>query len=193
MSVDAAGLGSVAFGIVVLYAGIKGISVTASLTSIVKGTSPAKLPVTNAITVTTQTNAPATGTAAPPVSGLAAPSAAGGQAALQQAAALYGWGTGAQWQALSNVEMAEAGFNPNAKNPSSGAYGLAQALGHGNGAATQGTQSNEYGGFGLSDAQAKAANSGNAGAQALWMVGYIAAVYGTPEAAWAHEQANRWY
>jgi hypothetical protein len=63
MSVDAAGLGSVAFGIVILYAGIKGISVTAALTSIVKGTSPAANPVTNPITVTTQTAAGTTGTA----------------------------------------------------------------------------------------------------------------------------------
>jgi hypothetical protein len=193
VSVDAVGLGSVAFGAVFLYAGIKGISVGAALTSIVRGTSPATLPVTKPITITTQTAAPATAAASPPVSGLAAPTASGGQAALQQAAALYGWGSGAQWQALSNVEMAEAGFNPNATNPSSGAYGLAQALGHGNGAATQGSVTNEYGGFGLSSAQAQAANSGDAGAQALWMVGYIAATYGTPEQAWSHEQEFHWY
>jgi hypothetical protein len=52
MSVDAAGIGSVAAGSVFLYAGIKGISVPAALTSIVKGTSPATVPVTQAITGT---------------------------------------------------------------------------------------------------------------------------------------------
>jgi cell wall-associated NlpC family hydrolase len=52
MSVDAAGIGSVAAGSVFLYAGIRGISVPAALTSIVKGTSPATVPVTQAITGT---------------------------------------------------------------------------------------------------------------------------------------------
>jgi hypothetical protein len=114
------------------------------------------------------------------------------QAILQQTAAQDGWGSGSEWQALSNVENAEAGFNPTADNPSSGALGLAQALGHGN-ANTAGTLGNQYGGYGLTDAQAKAANSGNAADQALWMVNYIKSTYGTPEAAWAHEQADHWY
>jgi hypothetical protein len=114
------------------------------------------------------------------------------QAILQNTAAQDGWGSGAEWQALSNVENAEAGFNPTADNPSSGALGLAQALGHGN-ANTAGTLGNQYGGYGLTDAQAKAANSGNAADQALWMVNYIKSTYGSPEAAWAHEQADHWY
>jgi hypothetical protein len=114
------------------------------------------------------------------------------QAILQNTAAQDGWGSGAEWQALSNVENAEAGFNPTAENPSSGALGLAQALGHGD-ANTAGTLGNQYGGYGLTDAQAKAANSGNAADQALWMVNYIKSTYGSPEAAWAHEQADHWY
>jgi tape measure domain-containing protein len=43
------------------------------------------------------------------------------------AAALYGW-TGAQWSALSRLLMGESGFNPNAQNPTSTAYGLFQFL-----------------------------------------------------------------
>jgi hypothetical protein len=70
---------------------------------------------------------------------------------------------------LRNVEMAEDGFDPAKANPSSGALGLAQALGHGN-ANTAGSLGNEYGGYGLTDAQARAANSGDASMQALWDV-----------------------
>jgi hypothetical protein len=114
------------------------------------------------------------------------------QTILQNTAAQDGWGSGGQWQALQYVENREAGFNPSAINPSSGALGLAQALGHGN-ANTAGTLGNQYGGYGLTDAQARAANSGNAADQALWMVNYIKSTYGTPEAAAAHEQAYNWY
>lgn len=119
-------------------------------------------------------------------------SATDGQTALKQAAHVYGWDTGSEWTALSNVEMAEAGFNPQAKNPSSGALGLAQALGHGN-SQTAGSLGNQYGGYGLSNAQAKLANSGDAYWQAVWMVNYIRSTYGDPIKAWSHEQANHWY
>lgn len=185
MSVDAAGLGAVLAGSLFLYAGIKGKTVLGSIQAVVSGKPPSTAPGANPITGTSYP-APGGGGA-----GGTMPTAGSGQAALQQAAASVGW-TGAQWQALANVEMREAGFNPQARNPSSGALGMAQALGHGT-AATAGTLGNEYGGYGLTDAQAKAANSGNADAQALWMVNYIKATYGTPEAAWAHEQSAGWY
>jgi hypothetical protein len=115
-----------------------------------------------------------------------------GAAALQQAAKAYGWDSGAQWTALNYVEMREAGYSATARNPSSGALGMAQALGHGN-ANTAGTLGNEYGGFGLTDAQARLANSGNAYWQAVWMVNYIHSAYGNPVNAAAHEKANNWY
>ena len=51
---------------------------------------------------------------------------------------------------------------------------------------TAGTLGNQYGGYGLTDAQARAANSGDASMQALWMCNYIKSTYGTPEAAAAH-------
>lgn len=190
---------SIGAGVLLVYAGLKNKSVLSELQGLIRGQSPAQAaPGAGAIQqivqadVTGPTAADNTGSAAGVISGGSIPSGSG-QQALQAAAAAHGWGSGAQWQALSNVEMAEAGFNPNATNPSSGAYGLAQALGHGNGAATQGSVTNEYGGFGLTDAQAKAANSGDAGAQAVWMCNYIAAVYGTPENAWSHEQSFHWY
>lgn len=179
-SVDGISLGMIAAGGTLIYAGIKGKSLPSLVQSFVTGKSPSQAATANPVSTTTA-SAGVTGTL---------PSSSNAQQALQQAATSMGWGSGAQWQALQNVEMAEAGFNPNATNPASGAYGLAQALGHGQGTATQGTVANEYGGYGLTDAQAKAANSGDAAAQALWMVNYIAATYGNPENAWAHEQSQ---
>ena len=91
------------------------------------------------------------------------------EAALRSAAAKMGW-TGAEWTALFDVEMREAGFSLTAQNPSSGAYGMAQFI---NGAGEYA----QYGG-----------NSTTAAGQATAMVNYIAQRYGTPEAAWAHEE-----
>lgn len=98
-----------------------------------------------------------------------------------------------QFGALNNIIIAESGWNPHIKNPGSGAYGIAQALGHGNGSKTQGTEANEYGGFGLTDKQAKEANSGNGYWQLVWMMNYIRARYGSPNKAWAFHQANGTY
>lgn len=98
-----------------------------------------------------------------------------------------------QYTAFNDVVMAESGWNPHIKNPTSGAYGIAQALGHGNGSATQGTESNNYGGFGLTDKQAKAANSGNGYWQIVWMLNYIKQTYGTPDNAWAFHKSHGWY
>jgi hypothetical protein len=105
---------------------------------------------------------------------LAGVSNASSMAALQSAAAKAGW-TGAQWTALFNVEMREAGFSTTAQNPSSGAYGMAQFI---NGPS-------EYALYG--------GNSTTAAGQAVAMVNYIKSRYGTPSAAWAHEQAFGWY
>lgn len=95
-------------------------------------------------------------------------------AALQSAAAKRGW-TGAEWVALNNVEMREAGYNLYATNPSSGAYGMAQFI---NGP----TEYYQYGG-----------NPNTAAGQAVAMVNYIAQRYGDPIAAWNHELAFGWY
>jgi hypothetical protein len=182
---DGLALGAIAAGSLFTYAGVKGYSVPHALQALVKGQKPGTGGQANPITSSSGSGSSSGGTGTV-VSGGSA------QATLQKTAAQFGWGSGAQWQALQNVEMAEAGFNPQIKNSSSGALGLAQALGHGN-ANTAGTLGNEYGGYGLSDAQARAANSGDAGAQSLWMCNYIATTYGNPENAWAHEQSAGWY
>lgn len=96
------------------------------------------------------------------------------QSLMQSMAASVGW-TGAEWTALNNVEMREAGYNLSATNPSSGAYGLAQFI---NGAG-------EYAQYGGSSATAPGQITG--------MLNYIKQRYGDPEAAWAHEVAYGWY
>lgn len=187
---DGPGLAAVAVGSIFTYAGVKGISIPQAVQSIVQGKTPADLPQTSAIG--TPTSAAAGASSSTSSGGGTIVQGSSAQATLQATAATFGW-TGAQWQALQQIEMHEAGFNPRAKNPSSGALGLAQALGHGNGSATAGTLGNEYGGNGLSDAQAKAANSGDPGAQALWMCNYIKDRYGDPVKAWAFWQSHHWY
>lgn len=103
----------------------------------------------------------------------------------------HGWAN--QFDSFNSLEMSEAGWNPLIANPTSGAYGMAQALNHGNGSVTQGSHSNMYGGFGLTDKQAKAANSGDGYWQLVWMMNYIQSTYGSPQNAWAFHQSHNWY
>ena len=96
------------------------------------------------------------------------------EALMKSMAASVGW-TGAQWTALYNVEMDEAGFNLGAVNPTSGAYGMAQFI---NGP----SEYAQYGG-----------NATTAAGQAVAMINYIKSRYGTPAAARQHEQHFGWY
>ena len=103
------------------------------------------------------------------------------------------WATGTQWQDWVNLWNRESGWNNLAQNPGSGAFGIAQALGHGT-AGTAGKYGNEYGAnYGLTTAEAIAANNGSALPQIQWGINYIADTYGSPEAAWAHEESAGWY
>lgn len=198
MAIKGMSVGAVALmggGMIFLWSAMHGASITGSLRDLLAGKQPSGADV-NAINDLPSADQVGDNSPATSGTGIAAASGGGsatdGHAALSQAAAAYGWNTGNEWTALANVEMAEAGFNPQAKNPSSGALGIAQALGHGN-SHTAGSLGNEYGGFGLSDAQAKAANSGNAYWQSVWMCNYIRSTYGDPVRAWAHEQSHHWY
>ena len=99
----------------------------------------------------------------------------------QRMAARAGW-TGAQWICLDWLWNRESGWSRTAENPKSGAYGIAQALGHG--------PTNQY--------PAGPANppTSSARAQIAWGLGYVAnPPYGThtPCQAWGHEQTYGWY
>lgn len=91
-----------------------------------------------------------------------------------QALADTTWGPG-QFPYLNLLWQRESGWNPAAANPTSGAFGIPQAL-----------------------PAAKMASAGPDWAtspytQIIWGIGYIHATYGTPQAAWAHELAYGWY
>lgn len=80
-----------------------------------------------------------------------------------------------QFGCLDRLWTKESGWNPNARNRSSGAYGIPQALPAG-----------------------KLASAGsdwrtNPRTQIQWGLSYIKSRYGTPCAAWRHSQRTNWY
>jgi hypothetical protein len=82
-----------------------------------------------------------------------------------------GW-PASQWGALQALWNRESGWNQFARNPSSGAFGIPQELGH---------------------AVSAAYLAGDVHAQIAWGLDYIRARYGSPGAAWAHETQVGWY
>jgi hypothetical protein len=96
---------------------------------------------------------------------------------LQQVARsmLQAWGWGAQWPQFNALVMAESGWNVHATNPTSGAYGIPQALPPGK-MATAGLDWRD-----------------NGVTQLRWEMGYIRDRWKDPAGAWANEQAFHWY
>ncbi|TVZ07510.1 lytic transglycosylase domain-containing protein [Trebonia kvetii] len=92
----------------------------------------------------------------------------------QQMLGQFGW-KASQFSCLEPLWYHESGWNPSAMNPSSGAYGIPQAL-HGSLMASAG-----------SDWQT------NPATQIRWGLGYIHDRYGSPCGAWTHEQSANWY
>lgn len=85
----------------------------------------------------------------------------------------YGWSK--QWSSFNALEMSEAGWDVHATNPSSGAYGLAQAL-----------PASKY-----NSAGKDWKTSGET--QLRWMMDYVKSRYGSPDAAWSFHKKNNWY
>ncbi len=98
----------------------------------------------------------------------------GAQAIARDMAAQRGWGAD-QFGCLVSLWNKESGWRVSASNPSSGAYGIPQAL------------------PGSKMATAGADWQTNAATQISWGLSYIASAYGTPCAAWSHSQATNWY
>jgi len=169
---------------------------TAGNTVIIPDGSAASLATASFQTASTGTSTSGSGSGSGSGTVPNAPSGLSNAATVQKAAAAAGWGSGAQYTCLQNVLAAESGASATAINPS-GAYGAAQALGHGT-AATTGCGHSAYGPyggntFGLSNAQLQQANCGKLWYQLVWMMGYIKVRWQTPCGAWANEQANHWY
>jgi hypothetical protein len=105
----------------------------------------------------------------------------------------YGW-QAAQFVPLLALWTRESGWSNTARNKTSGAFGIAQALGHGGQGTAAPDGTNEYGAqYGLTAAEARLANAGSARWQIEWGLGYIKSGYGSPAAAWRHEQTFGWY
>ncbi|WP_228641940.1 lytic transglycosylase domain-containing protein [Microtetraspora sp. AC03309] len=82
---------------------------------------------------------------------------------------------GTQFQCLDSLWTRESGWNHRAENPSSGAYGIPQAL-----------PGNKMSGTGVDWRF-------NPVTQIRWGLKYIRLRYGSPCGAWGHFQSNNWY
>lgn len=99
---------------------------------------------------------------------------AGAKAYARGAIGAYGWGDD-QFSCLVLLWNRESGWRANAENPSSGAYGIPQAL------------------PGSKMASAGADWRTNGATQVNWGLSYIADRYGSPCGAWDHSERTGWY
>jgi tape measure domain-containing protein len=109
-----------------------------------------------------------------PSGGSVAGGAGAAQAFARSVLAQYGWGAG-EWAPLLSLWNRESGWRWDARNPSSGAYGIPQSL------------------PGSKMASAGADWRTNPATQIRWGLGYIKGRYGSPSGAWAHSQRTGWY
>jgi len=98
----------------------------------------------------------------------------GARAIARAMLADYGW-SDSQFTCLNNLWTRESNWNYQARNTSSGAYGIPQSL-----------------------PASKMASAGddwrtNPATQIKWGLGYIQDVYGSPCGAWSHSQSVGWY
>jgi hypothetical protein len=104
-----------------------------------------------------------------------APTASGSPRSIAQAMlGSFGW-SASQFSCLGPLWADESGWSATASNPSTGAYGIPQAM-----------------------PASKMASAGpnwqtSAATQIRWGLDYIKSTYGSPCAAWSHEEADGWY
>lgn len=92
------------------------------------------------------------------------------RAAVKAVASQYGWGSGAQWNAIDALVNKESSWNPRAANPTSSARGLFQKMTSIHGPVEP-----------------------TPGGQAQWGLNYIKGRYGNPVKAWAFHRAHNYY
>ncbi|WP_017178836.1 G5 domain-containing protein [Actinomyces timonensis] len=100
--------------------------------------------------------------------------AASAQATARSMMGAYGWGD-SEFSCLVSLWNRESGWNYQAQNASSGAYGIPQAL-PGSKMASEGTDW-----------------ATNPATQIKWGLGYIKGRYGSPCSAWSHSESTGWY
>jgi hypothetical protein len=84
-------------------------------------------------------------------------------------------GESSQFSCLDSLWQRESGWNVTASNPSSGAYGIPQAL--------PGSKMESAGSDWQTDAET----------QIKWGLQYVDSTYGSPCGAWSHEESDGWY
>jgi hypothetical protein len=161
-------------GGILIWSGLYNRPVADILRTLATGAAPQPGPPENY--VSSQAGAASPGSSAPGDTGASTANAAANQAIARLLAAPYGWSAGTQWEDLVSLWNRESGWNQYAKNPSSGAYGIAQAL-----------PPEKYPPAG------QESGGSSPSAQISWGLSYIKAVYGSPAAAWAHETSYGWY
>lgn len=173
--IDGVGIAASIIGGAFIYSGIRGFSMLAVVQNLVTGK-----PITNGVNVTNPLTTGDSSTAdVTDTNGVGAVPPGGNQSlALQLASSTYGW-EGANWTALQKLWNQESGFNNHAKNPSSGAYGIPQAL--------------PYSKMPKAAWPETAGGQSDAASQIIWGLTYIKGRYGNPQIAWAHEVVNNWY
>nr|WP_315501365.1 G5 domain-containing protein [Actinomyces oris] len=113
-------------------------------------------------------------TSAPAASSGAGTDPDGAKAVARSMMASHGWGD-SEFTCLESLWTRESGWNYQAENASSGAYGIPQAL--------PGTKMSE-----VADDWAT-----NPATQITWGLNYISGRYGSPCSAWAHSESVGWY
>lgn len=89
--------------------------------------------------------------------------------------AQYGWQNQVQYSCLVDLWDRESGWNPYAKEPASGAYGIPQSL--------PASKMAMFGADYLTDPKT----------QIEWGLYYVKTVYGDPCNAWVHDYSQGWY
>src|SRR5271154_4889000 len=163
---DGVGLGLTIAGGILLWSGVQNVTVKGVLESLAKGAVPSKGPAETFASA--PASASSSATAPTGDTSASSASAATNQAIARVLAAPYGWSTGQEWADLVSLWNRESGWSNTVANASSGALGIAQALGHG-AAGTAGSLGNEY--------PSQAANNGDASAQISWGLDYIKDTY----------------
>ncbi len=193
ISIDSGNLASTSLGSTVTEgAALAGVStsqfssaLSSALGSAVSSFETGSTPSTTGVADTANTSVP-TSTAA-------GGSASANQKIAQSLLTKYGWNNTTQWNDLVKLWTQESSWNNKAMNPSSGAYGIAQALGHAQGASVADNKKGDNYPDAYKSANPAPWGNSDAGMQISWGLDYIKTTYGSPSAAWNHEVSAGWY
>jgi resuscitation-promoting factor RpfB len=164
-------------GAVLLWSGVRGKSATGVLHNLIGGQSPAQAGNVNDL-ATVAGSSGASGDFAMLPGANTGGTPGQNQTLAKMLASAMGhsdWTVGQEWSDWVALWTKESGWNQTAQNPGSGAYGIPQSL--------PGSKMASVG----SDWKT------NPVTQIRWGITYIEQTYGSPSAAWAHEQSRNWY